>query len=168
MSETRMSPRRRAAEDFAMRLFRLFLAVVGLAILAEMGLRMCWEWLIPDLLPGAVAEGLVAPTLSAWTTFKLAGAVAAVTTVWRYVLRRSAPGGADLPLLAAKLDAILRHLEIDPAEVLRAEVVRLVREGKTIPAIALHRSATGADSATAKAYVETLRHEDGSPQPGTG
>ncbi len=34
--------------------------------------RFLWAWTIPDLFPGAVAQGLIARELSWWAAFKLA------------------------------------------------------------------------------------------------
>jgi len=34
--------------------------------------RFLWAWTVPDLFPGAVAQGLVARELSWWAAFKLA------------------------------------------------------------------------------------------------
>ena len=48
-------------------------AIVGLVfILAFLLLKLLWAWTIPDLFPGAVAQGLVAAEISWWTSFKLA------------------------------------------------------------------------------------------------
>ena len=41
--------------------------VVGLLVV-----KVAWGWMIPDLLPGAVALGLVAESISLFTAFKLA------------------------------------------------------------------------------------------------
>lgn len=168
MADRKMSPRRQATEDFAARLLRVVMAVAGLTVVVVLCLQVWWEWVVPDLVPGAVAQGLVAPTLSAWTAVKAAGAAVLLSVAWRYAFCRPDAGGAEIPLLAAKLDAVLRHLGIDPEVVAETEVAALARAGKKIPAIALHRSATGADLATATAYVETLGREDGSPPPAPG
>jgi len=48
-------------------------AVVGLVfILSFLLLKLLWAWTIPDLFPGAVAQGLIASEISWWTSFKLA------------------------------------------------------------------------------------------------
>lgn len=50
------------------------LGAVGAAVcvvLALLGVRLLWWWIVPDLLPGAVEQGLVADTVSWWTAFKL-------------------------------------------------------------------------------------------------
>ena len=48
-------------------------AIVGIVfILAFFLLKILWAWTIPDLFPGAVAQGLVAKEISWFTSFKLA------------------------------------------------------------------------------------------------
>lgn len=48
-------------------------AIVGIVfILAFFLLKILWAWTIPDLFPGAVAEGLIAKEISWFTSFKLA------------------------------------------------------------------------------------------------
>ncbi len=46
--------------------------IVGLFILALLLLKILWGWAIPDLLPGAVEQGLVARSISWYTAFKMA------------------------------------------------------------------------------------------------
>ena len=49
------------------------IAIIGFVfILAFLMLKVLWAWTIPDLFPGAVAQGLVAAEISWWTSFKLA------------------------------------------------------------------------------------------------
>lgn len=56
--------------------------VLGMGLLAFflslLLVKLWWAWAIPDLLPGAVSQGLVADSLSWWTSFKLALALAAL------------------------------------------------------------------------------------------
>ena len=62
-------------EGTLMRLKRLLpvFSLMGLSvfILALFVIKVVWAWTIPDL-PGAVEEGLIAGSLSWFTTFKLA------------------------------------------------------------------------------------------------
>lgn len=46
--------------------------VVGLFILALFIIKIVWAWVIPDIFPGAVEQGLIVETLSWYTAFKLA------------------------------------------------------------------------------------------------
>jgi hypothetical protein len=46
--------------------------IVGLFILALLLLKILWGWVIPDLFPGAVEQGLVARSISWYTAFKMA------------------------------------------------------------------------------------------------
>jgi len=57
--------------------------------------------------------------------------------------------------IEAKLDAILKHLNIE-APSADAEVAKLAAAGKKIEAIKLHREITGVGLKEAKDYVESL------------
>ena len=46
--------------------------VVGVFVVVLLLVKLLWGWTIPDLFPGAVEQGLVAETISWWTSFKLA------------------------------------------------------------------------------------------------
>ena len=46
--------------------------------------RILWSWTIPDLFPGAVAQGLVVASLSWWTSVKVAIFVAVLSTFARH------------------------------------------------------------------------------------
>ena len=46
--------------------------IVGVVVLALLVIKLVWAWAIPDLLPGAVKQGLVARDISWYTAFKLA------------------------------------------------------------------------------------------------
>ncbi len=35
-------------------------------------IKLLWAWTIPDIFPGAVAGGLIAGTITWWTSFKVA------------------------------------------------------------------------------------------------
>ncbi len=66
-------------------LFALFpgaLVVVVLTfVVALLLVKLLWVWTVPDLLPGAVEEGLVAATISWFTAFKLAVFVAVLAGI---------------------------------------------------------------------------------------
>jgi len=63
-------------------------------------------------------------------------------------------------LLEAKVDFMLKELKIefvdDTAEPYAAQVNALVAQGKVLDAIRYYREQTGADMASAKAFVEGL------------
>jgi len=60
----------------------LFIAVfVGVLLFGLLLIKLWWAWAVPDLFPGAVQQGLVAESLSWWTTFKLALAFAALSAL---------------------------------------------------------------------------------------
>ena len=46
--------------------------IAGAVILFLFLFKLIWAWTIPDILPGAVDQGLVARDLSWYTAFKLA------------------------------------------------------------------------------------------------
>jgi len=49
-----------------------FIFVIGVFILSLLLVKLLWAWTIPDLFPGAVKEGLIAKTISWYTSFKVA------------------------------------------------------------------------------------------------
>lgn len=55
--------------------------VVGVFIVALFLIKIMWAWTIPDLFPGAVEQGLIAGSLSWFTTFKLALFVALLSGI---------------------------------------------------------------------------------------
>ena len=54
---------------------------VGIFILALFLVKLVWAWTIPDLFPGAVAQGLISKDISWYTALKLAIFVAVVTSM---------------------------------------------------------------------------------------
>ena len=46
--------------------------VVGALVIGLLLVKLLWAWVIPDLFPGAVAQGLIAESISWFTAFKLA------------------------------------------------------------------------------------------------
>jgi len=49
------------------------LAVACLAFVVVLfAVKLLWAWTVPDLFPGAVTQGLIAPTISWWTAVKVA------------------------------------------------------------------------------------------------
>ncbi len=55
--------------------------VVGVFIIVLLLVKLLWSWTIPDLFPGAVAQGLVAGTISWFTALKVAIFFAVLTGV---------------------------------------------------------------------------------------
>ncbi|MFI6345750.1 hypothetical protein [Streptomyces sp. NPDC050560] len=56
-----------------------------------------------------------------------------------------------------KLDLVLRHLGVQDDDPDLAEVRALVREGRTIQAVKVHREATGASLKEAKDAVDAIK-----------
>ena len=46
--------------------------VVIVFIVVLLLIKLLWAWVIPDLFPGAVSQGLIAVTISWYTAFKVA------------------------------------------------------------------------------------------------
>lgn len=57
------------------------LVVVATLVIALLLLKLLWAWTVPDLLPGAVEQGLVAASISWLTAFKLAIFVAVLAGI---------------------------------------------------------------------------------------
>lgn len=56
----------------------IFAAVFVIALLL---IKLMWAWVIPDLFSGAVNQGLIASSISWWTSFKLAIVIALLASV---------------------------------------------------------------------------------------
>ena len=65
-----------------------FILVIGVFILSLLLVKLLWAWTIPDLFPGAVKEGLVAKTISWYTSFKVAIFVAVLFGLGRTSVKK--------------------------------------------------------------------------------
>ena len=63
----------------APRLITILITVAILFVISLIVFRFVWGWVVPDLFPGAVAEGLVVKDLTWLTAFKLAILVAVLS-----------------------------------------------------------------------------------------
>ena len=63
----------------APRLITVLITVAILFVISLIVFRFVWGWVVPDLFPGAVAEGLVVEDLTWLTAFKLAILVAVLS-----------------------------------------------------------------------------------------
>lgn len=136
---------------------------IGLLVIAaiiffvgQLVFKAPWELLVPALFPGAVKQGLIAPTISWDSTFMLAIVLAMLFAALDCVLRFPRRTGPSARALDAKLDAIAKHLGIDLDEVIASELLALIKQGKKVEAIALYRDYAGAGLAEAKSHVESL------------
>jgi hypothetical protein len=60
------------------------LTVAAVALVVALFLvKILWAWVIPDLFPGAVAQGLVAGSISWYTSLKVAIFLAVLTALFR-------------------------------------------------------------------------------------
>ncbi len=58
-------------------------AVVVLAfIVGLLVVKLLWAWVVKDLFPGAVEQGLLAEKISWWTSFKIAVIIAILSAFW--------------------------------------------------------------------------------------
>jgi hypothetical protein len=60
-------------------LITILITVAILFVISLIVFRFVWGWVVPDLFPGAVAEGLVVKDLTWLTAFKLAILVAVLS-----------------------------------------------------------------------------------------
>ena len=63
----------------APKLITILITVAILFVISLIVFRFVWGWVVPDLFPGAVAEGLIVEDLTWLTAFKLAVLVAALS-----------------------------------------------------------------------------------------
>jgi hypothetical protein len=54
----------------------IFVAVAVTFLISVVGFKFVWAWVVPDLFPGAVAQGLISADLTWFATLKLAVLVA--------------------------------------------------------------------------------------------
>ena len=59
----------------------VFGTFVGLLVLGTPAIKLTWGWIVPDILPGAVSQGLVAESITWLTALKLALVVAVLCAV---------------------------------------------------------------------------------------
>jgi hypothetical protein len=50
----------------------LIVLIIAMFVVALFVIKLLWAWTIPDLFPGAVAQGLIAEHISWYAAFKLA------------------------------------------------------------------------------------------------
>ena len=59
------------------------IAVIVLAFLVGLlVVKLLWAWIVKDLFPGAVEQGLMAEKISWWTSFKVALVIALLSVFW--------------------------------------------------------------------------------------
>ena len=57
--------------------------IIVVFIIALFIIKLVWAWVVPDLFPGAVAQGLVAGSISWYTAFKLAIVLALLSGIFK-------------------------------------------------------------------------------------
>ncbi len=58
------------------------LLVAGVFIVGLLFIKLLWAWIVKDLFPGAVEQGLIAPKISWLSSFKLALVLAILSFFW--------------------------------------------------------------------------------------
>jgi hypothetical protein len=69
----------RRVTEGAPRLISTLIALAIFFIISLVVFRFVWGWVVPDLFPGAVAEGLIVEDLTWGTAFKLAVLIAVLS-----------------------------------------------------------------------------------------
>lgn len=69
---------------------------------------------------------------------------------------RTKANGSNNSCLGLKVDLIMRHLGLDPNQVVNEKIMALAKAGQKIQAIKLYREHTGVGLKEAKEYVESL------------
>ena len=144
---------RKKTWNFFVGLFTFLLVTYGVLAGAIKG---PWEWLVPAMFPGAVEQGLIAPTLSWGTTLILGVVIMGCAAILKSVRLFAGSEEWAIRALDTKLDAIALHLGIDPKAVMSAAMTSMIKSGKKYEAIELYRSNTGASLADATKHVESL------------
>lgn len=57
--------------------------IIVVFIVALFIIKLLWGWIVPDLFPGAVAQGLVASTIGWYTAFKIAIVIALLSGIFK-------------------------------------------------------------------------------------
>jgi hypothetical protein len=140
--------------------FRLLIFVAILFLVTLAVIKVPYEILVPELFPGAVEQGLMSSTISWGSTLLLAASLSALSALLKLV-SFTGPAEESHRIISVKLDAIIKHLNIDLPAVIDAELAALVNRGRKIDAIALYRSYAEVSLAEAKAYVESLAPRGG-------
>jgi hypothetical protein len=58
------------------------LLVFAVLLVGLLVLKLLWAWIVPDLFPGAVEQGLIAGEISWWMSFKMAIVLAVLSIFW--------------------------------------------------------------------------------------
>lgn len=60
----------------------VLLLVVAVLVIGLLVIKLLWAWIVEDLFPGAVEQGLIAAKISWWTSFKVALILAVLSLIW--------------------------------------------------------------------------------------
>jgi hypothetical protein len=63
--------------------------VIAVLLIGLLVIKFLWSWVVEDIFPGAVEQGLIAAKISWWTSFKIALILAVLSLIWG----RSGSGG---------------------------------------------------------------------------
>ena len=60
----------------------VLLLVIAVLVIGLLVIKLLWAWIVEDIFPGAVEQGLIAAKISWWTSFKVALILAVLSLVW--------------------------------------------------------------------------------------
>jgi hypothetical protein len=60
----------------------VLLLVIAVLVIGLLVIKLLWAWVVEDLFPGAVEQGLIAANISWWTSFKVALILAVLSLIW--------------------------------------------------------------------------------------
>jgi hypothetical protein len=60
----------------------VLLLVIAVLVIGLLAIKLLWAWIVEDLFPGAVKQGLIADKISWWTSFKVALILAILSLIW--------------------------------------------------------------------------------------
>jgi hypothetical protein len=61
----------------------ILLLILGVMVLVLFLVKILWSWVVPDLFPGAVQQGLIARDISWYTAFKISIFIAVLAGISR-------------------------------------------------------------------------------------
>jgi hypothetical protein len=60
----------------------VLLLVIAVLVIGLLVIKLLWAWIVEDLFPGAVEQGLIAAKISWWTSFKVSLILAVLSLIW--------------------------------------------------------------------------------------
>ena len=60
----------------------LIVIVLAVLLIGLLVIKLLWAWVVEDIFPGAVEQGLIAGKISWWASFKVALILAVLSLIW--------------------------------------------------------------------------------------